>query len=91
MRLDNQVERRLLYLKYNDYAALVHNLEYIFHMDNRNKIPPPKLLRNTGKNLDQFFHYHNSLGHWTSACFILCDAIEQLVWEGSLQDFVDQT
>ena len=60
-------------------------------MDNRNKIPAPRPLRNTGKNLDQFCHYHNSPGHWTSACFVLRDAVEQLVREGALQEFVDQT
>ena len=77
--------------KFADYAALVYNLEHAFQVDNQDKIPTPKPLYNTGKNLDQFFHYHNSPGHWTSACFILRDVVEQLVREGALQDFFDQT
>ena len=60
-------------------------------MDNQDKIPTLKQLRNTGKNFDQFFHYHNSPSHWTSACFVLRDAFEQLVHEGTLQEFVEKT
>ena len=38
--------------KYTSYALLVHNLEYIFHVDNRNKIPPARPLKSPGKNQD---------------------------------------
>ena len=78
-------------LKYSDYVALVYSLEHVFQVDNRDKIPASKPLRNVSKNSDQFCHYHNSPGHWTSACFVLCDVVEQLVREGALQEFVDQT
>ena len=90
-RPDNRNERRPTPSKFADYAALVYNLEHIFQVDNRNKIPALRPLRNIGKNLDQFCHYHNSPGHWTSACFVLHDAVEQLVREGALQEFFYQT
>ena len=48
-RPDNRVERRPAPSKFNDYAALVYNLEHVFQVDNRNKIPAPRPLCNTGK------------------------------------------
>ncbi|KAL5573156.1 hypothetical protein UlMin_022753 [Ulmus minor] len=51
-RPDHRVERRPTPSKFDDYAALVYNLEHVFQVDNRNKIPAPRPLRNTGKNLD---------------------------------------
>ena len=90
-RKPKQLENPRPYSNYSDYTSLLHNLEYIFHMDNWNKIPLARPLKNSGKNQDQFCHYHNSLGHWTSACYVLRDAIEQLVREEKLQKFVDQT
>ena len=83
-RPDNRNERRSTPSIFVDYTALVYNLEYVFQVDNRNKILAPRPLHNTGKNLDQFYHYHNSPSHWTSACFVLRDVVEQLVREGAL-------
>ena len=77
--------------KYTIYTPLVYSLEHIFHVDNWNKIPPARPLKSLGKNQDQFCHYHNSPGHWTSTCYVLRDVVEQLVREGKLQQFVDQT
>ena len=77
--------------KYSDYASLVHNLEYICNIDNHTKIPPPCPMKKQGKNTYQICHYHNIPGHWTSVCFVLRDTVEQLIREGSLRQFVDQT
>ena len=79
--LNNRNERRPILSKYADYTALVYNLEHVFQVDNRNKIPSPRPLHNTDKNLDQFCHYHNNPDHWTSACFVLRDIVKQLVRE----------
>ena len=60
---DNRNKRRSTPSKFADYAALVYNLEHVFQVDDRNKIPTTRPLRNTGKNLDWLCHYHNSPGH----------------------------
>ena len=44
------------YSKYSDYNPLIQNLEYIFHVDNQNKIPPARPLKNSDKNQDKFCH-----------------------------------
>ena len=38
--------------KYSDYTPLFHILEYVYQVDNHNKIPPPYPLKNLGKNMD---------------------------------------
>ena len=78
-------------LKYSNYTPLILNLEYIYNFYNHTNIPLPHPMKNLGKNTYQFCHYHNSLRHWMSACFVLRDVMEQLIQEGSLRQFVDQT
>ena len=50
--------------------------------------PPP--LRSQSKNKDKFFLYHKDHGHYTNECIHLKDAIEKLIRQGKLKQFVQK-
>ncbi|KAL5777023.1 hypothetical protein ACOSP7_009949 [Xanthoceras sorbifolium] len=40
------------------------------------------------RNMNKFCHYHNEAGHNTFECYKLMDAIEGLIRQGRLRDYV---
>jgi hypothetical protein len=50
--------------------------------------PPP--MRSQAKNKDKFCLYHKDHGHYTNECIHLKDAIEKLIRQGKLKQFVQR-
>ncbi|XP_052209253.1 uncharacterized protein LOC127812767 [Diospyros lotus] len=50
--------------------------------------PNPIKTPNKFRNREKFCAYHNEVGHDTSECYALKDAIEELIRRGRLQDYV---
>jgi len=50
--------------------------------------PNPIRIPNKFRNKDKFCAYHNEIGHNTSECWDLRDAIKDLIRKGRLRDYV---
>ncbi|XP_052203954.1 uncharacterized protein LOC127809230 [Diospyros lotus] len=100
-RSDNQVAKRARREEqedrpprqghFNNYTALSDSQERIFAMERRREDfgrPNPIKTPNKFRNREKFCAYHNEVGHDTSECYALKDAIEELIRRGRLQDYV---
>ncbi|KAL5814736.1 hypothetical protein ACOSQ3_025524 [Xanthoceras sorbifolium] len=51
-------------------------------------MPPPQRTPMRTRNPNKFCAYYNEVGHITTDCFELKDAIEDLIRRGRLRDYV---
>ena len=84
-------ERPLRSGLFDSYSALSYPQERIFAIKrNKEEFGKPNSIRtpNKFKNKEKFCAYHNEVGHNTSECWALRDAIEDLIQRGQLRDYV---